>query len=160
MKPKLRLSIASSAVTYLAVISLAGCGSSSNAAAGKIEVPVVLKPLAGTARFQVTLTEKSQNRLGIETSQVREAKVAVDGGKPAIHKIVPYAAVVYDSAGSTWAYSAAPGSSRSYLRTAITVVAVNGADAVLDAGPDVGTAVVVVGAPELLGAEAQIAGEE
>ena len=153
MKPKFWLAFA-----LCAVAPLTGCAGPS-AVAGDVP-PVVLKPVAGTDRSQVTLTEASQKRLGIETSPVREAKVAVDGSAPAIHKVVPYAAVVYDSSGSTWAYSVTSGAGRSYLRTAITVVTVNGDLAILDAGPDVGTPVVVVGAPELLGAEAQIAGEE
>ena len=153
MKPKFWFAFALSAVALLA-----GC-SSPSAVAGDAP-PVVLKSIAGKDRSQVTLTEASQKRLGIETSPVREAKMVVDGGAPAIHKVVPYAAVVYDSSGSTWAYSVTPGTARSYVRTPIAVVTVTGDVAVLDAGPDVGTPVVVVGAPELLGAEAQIAGEE
>jgi len=71
---------------------------------------------------------------------------------------VPYAAVVYDSDGSTWAYiEAAP---RTYVRRAIVVDSIVGGTAYLRSGPPVGTPVVVVGAPELLGAEYQIAGEE
>jgi hypothetical protein len=65
---------------------------------------------------------------------------------------------VYDSDGSTWTYAtAAP---RTYLREPIVVERIDGDAAILTRGPAVGTAVVVVGAPELLGAEYQISGEE
>jgi hypothetical protein len=72
--------------------------------------------------------------------------------------VVPYAAVIYDGDGTSWAYAqVAP---RVFVREPITVAAVHGDRAVLSAGPADGTAVVTVGAPLLLGAEAQIAGEE
>ena len=47
-----------------------------------------------------------------------------------------------------------------YVRKAITVDSIVGDTAYLTKGPPAGTQVVVVGAPELLGAEYEIAGEE
>jgi len=112
--------------------------------------PVQLKQIAGTDRFEVTLSQQAQERLGIATAPVRQ-----DGSSTT----VPYAAVIYDSAGATWAYVPAT-APRTYLRRHITVASVDGETAVLSQGPAAGTPVVVVGSAELLGAEAQIAGEE
>jgi hypothetical protein len=88
---------------------------------------------------------------------VHQAAATLDG-VTARHKVIPYAAVVYDSDGSSWTYvNSAP---RTYVRARISVAAVQGDVAVLTNGPADGTAVVTQGAPELLGAEAEIAGEE
>ena len=65
---------------------------------------------------------------------------------------------IYDGNGVSWAYGeVAP---RVFVRAPITIAAVQGGTAVLSKGPADGTSVVTVGAPLLLGAEAQIAGEE
>ncbi len=88
---------------------------------------------------------------------VRTAQAAVDG-KRGTHKLIPYAAVVYDNDGSTWAFvNTGP---RAFIRQRITVGAIQGDTAVLTAGPAAGAAVVTVGAPELLGTEYNISGEE
>ena len=72
--------------------------------------------------------------------------------------VVPYAAVVYDSDGAAGTYTVpSPGT---YVRARITVAAIEGEVAVLTDGPAEGTVVVTQGAPELLGAEAEIAGEQ
>jgi len=47
-----------------------------------------------------------------------------------------------------------------FVREPLTVAAVQGDTAVLSTGPADGTQVVTVGAPLLVGVEAQIAGEE
>ena len=49
---------------------------------------------------------------------------------------------------------------RPYLREPITVAAIEGSVAVLTQGPAPGSSVVTLGAPELLGAEYNISGEE
>jgi hypothetical protein len=143
------------AVVLAAATLLAGCGSSEEPAE---ESPVTLTTVEGTDLKQVALTEPAVDRLGIETATVQEEKVAVGVGAPSTHKVIPYAAVVYDSDGSTWTYvSTEP---RTYVRAPITVTTIQGDTAILSAGPETGTAVVVVGAPELLGAEVEISGEE
>lgn len=151
----LRPPAAVAGAALVAAALLAGCGSPEEAAGVP---PVELSPVAGTDLQQVTLTDEAADRLGIQTGTVAQSSVAVDGGRPASHKVVPYAAVVYDSDGATWAYTeTAP---RTYLRAPITVSTIQGDVAVLKDGPAVGTAVVIIGAPELLGAEAEISGEE
>ena len=72
--------------------------------------------------------------------------------------VIPYSAVVYDTDGSTWTYVNTTG--RTFVRDRITVAAIEGHSALLSAGPAVGARVVTVGAPELLGAEYDISGEE
>jgi hypothetical protein len=49
---------------------------------------------------------------------------------------------------------------KTYERKPITVTEIDGTTALLSAGPAVGTAVVTVGAAELLGTEYDISGEE
>ena len=66
-------------------------------------------------------------------------------------RVVPYAAVLYDRAGDTWAYTTVQ--PLVFVRHAITVDYIDGQQAVLSAGPDIGTPVVIVGATELFGAE-------
>jgi hypothetical protein len=71
---------------------------------------------------------------------------------------MPYAAVIYYTDGSTWTYTVAE--ERSYVREPITVASISGDAVTLTAGPEAGTSVVVVGAPEILGAELEIDGEQ
>ena len=88
---------------------------------------------------------------------VRTAQATVDGRR-GTYKLIPYSAVVYDNDGSTWAFvNTGP---RTFVRQRITVGAIQGNTAVLTAGPAPGAAVVTVGAPELLGTEYDISGEE
>jgi hypothetical protein len=87
---------------------------------------------------------------------VRAASTAK--GQTGVREIIPYSAVVYDTDGSTWTY--ANTAARTYVRKPITIAAIKGGVAVLSVGPPVGTAVVTVGAAELLGTEYDISGEE
>jgi len=88
---------------------------------------------------------------------VRTGQATVDGHRGTV-KLIPYSAVVYDNDGSTWAFvNTAP---RTFIRQRITVGEIRGNAAMLSAGPTAGAAVVTVGAPELLGTEYDISGEE
>jgi Cu/Ag efflux pump CusA len=136
-----------------ALAFLAACGHQDPG----LRSPATLTKIAGSTVQQVQLTTPAVHRLGIATAAVRLATVAVDGrSRP--HKVIPYAAVVYDTRGSAWAYvQTAP---RTYRREPITITDIQGTIAVLASGPAVGTAVVTVGAPELLGTEYNISGEQ
>ena len=69
---------------------------------------------------------------------------------------IPYAAVVYDADGKTWAYvNSQP---LVYERAEITVDEIEGETARLSAGPPAGTQVVTTGAAELYGAEIGVGG--
>jgi len=147
MSPK-HLSVAGLVIGAAAI--LAGCAT----AAPEQAPPALIKPVAGSQIPQLQLTERAVQRLGVVTQPVRQATTA---GQPA-HEVIPYAAVVYDTDGSTWTYVNT--AARTYQRKPITVTEIDGDIALLSAGPPAGTAVVTVGAAELLGTEYNISGEE
>jgi hypothetical protein len=68
-----------------------------------------------------------------------------------LYKVVPYAAVLYGVHGETWVYSNPE--PLVYVRQPIVIDYVEGDLAILSEGPEVGTAVVTVGAAELFGTE-------
>jgi hypothetical protein len=138
--------------TTAAILILAGCGG----ATAQVEQPQsTLKQVAGSSLPQVQLTEKAMQRLGITTVPVRAA-TATQSGQGG-RTVIPYSAVVYDNDGSTWTYVNT--AARSFLRRGITIRIIDGTTAILARGPAVGTPVVTVGAPQLLGAEYDISGE-
>jgi hypothetical protein len=94
---------------------------------------------------RVTLTELGARRLGIATQPVEQ-------GPGGTGLAIPFAAVVYGSDGAAWTFTNPEG--LTYVRAPITISTIDGDRAVLSAGPPVGTAVVTVGALELVGAEA------
>jgi hypothetical protein len=147
MSPK-HLSVAGLVIGASAI--LAGCATATPAQTP----PALIKPVAGSPIPQLQLTERAVQRLGILTQPVRPTTTA---GQPA-HEVIPYSAVVYDTDGSTWAYVNT--AARTYERKPITVTEIDGTTALLSAGPAAGTAVVTVGAAELLGTEYDISGEE
>jgi hypothetical protein len=146
MSPK-HLSVAGLVIGAAAI--LAGCATATPAETP----PAVIKPVAGSQIPQLQLTERAVQRLGIVTQPVRQTTA----GGPA-HEVIPYSAVVYDHDGSTWTYVNTE--ARTYERKPITVTDIDGAAALLSAGPGVGSPVVTVGAAELLGTEYDISGEE
>ena len=111
------------------------------------EEPATVEHVEGSEDVsRLTLTPKAVERLGIQTTPLREEKVA---GKQ--RKVVPYGAVLYDADGKTSVYvTSAP---NVYVREPITVELIEGDRAILSAGPAVGTVVVSVGAAELYGTE-------
>ena len=147
MSPK-HLSVAGLVIGAAAI--LAGC-----AAATPAETPpALIKPVAGSQIPQLQLTQRAVQRLGIVTQPVRPSATA---GQQA-REVIPYSAVVYDHDGSTWTYVNT--AADTYQRKPVTVTEIDGAVALLSAGPPAGTQVVTVGAAELLGTEYNISGEE
>ena len=69
-------------------------------------------------------------------------------------QVVPYAAVLYDAKGDTWVYTNP--NPLTFVRHPIHIDYIEGDLAVLSDGPAAGTAVVLVGAAELFGAETGI----
>ncbi len=136
---------------FVAGLALAGCQTAASgseaeeaiAAAASVDAP------ADGGPAQLTLTEGSVERLGIETAPV----TGEDGDLS-----IPYAAVVYDADGGTWAFvELEPGV---YERAELTIESIDGDQARASVGPESGTEVVVVGAAELVGVEAGISGGE
>ncbi len=135
------------------ILMLTGCGTTSQVA----DPPAKVTGVAGASVQQVELTEQAIKRLGITTQPLRATTFTLAGHAGA-HKVIPYSAVVYDTDGSTWTYVNT--AARTYLRQPIRIAAIQGNTAVLSAGPAAGAAVVTVGAPELLGTEYNISGEQ
>ena len=134
-------------------VALAGCGG----AAGHTDPPPAsLRAIPGSPVQEVLLTARAEQRLGIVTQPVRAA--AAPSGGHGDREVIPYSAVIYDNDGSTWTYVNTTG--RTFVRQPIVINAIQGSEAVLDRGPAVGTPVVTVGAPELLGTEYDISGEQ
>jgi hypothetical protein len=146
MSPK-HLSVAGLVIGAAAI--LAGCATATPAETP----PAVIKPVAGSQIPQLQLTERAVQRLGIVTQPVRPTTTAGQAAR----EIIPYSAVVYDTDGSTWTYVNT--AARTYERKPVTVTEIDGEIAQLSAGPAAGTAVVTVGAAELLGTEYNISGE-
>ena len=129
----------------VAALSLSACqGASEEAPSGN--EPARIEPVEGTKLGRVILTAKAAERLGIETAPVRDAEA---GG--AQRTAIPYAAVLYDPNGETWAYTSPE--PLVFIRAPITIDRIDGDQAFLLDGPPPGTAVVTVGAVELYGTE-------
>ena len=115
----------------------------------KIE-PAQLEHIEGSDVEKITLTEKAAERIGIELTTIQENDLAVDPNIEA-QKVVPYAAVLYDTEGKTWVYTSPK--NLIFIRKEIVIDHIKGDQAFLKAGPPVGTNIVIQGASELLGTE-------
>jgi hypothetical protein len=130
----------------IAVPQLSACTQTSAEATGGAE-PAKVEHVEGSEDVsRLTLTAKAAERLGIQTAQVREQKVA---GKQ--RKVIPYGALLYDSKGATYVYVTPQ--PLTYVREPVTVDYISARSVVLTAGPAAGTQVVSVGAAELYGTE-------
>jgi hypothetical protein len=130
----------------IAVPQLSACTQTSAEATGGAE-PAKVEHVEGSSDVsRLTLTAKAAERLGIETAQVREQKVA---GKQ--RKVIPYGALLYDSKGDTYVYVTSQ--PLTYVREPVTVDYIGAGSVVLTEGPAAGTVVVSVGAAELYGTE-------
>jgi hypothetical protein len=131
-------------------LGVAGCQAAAAGAEGDSAVQVAtVEPAADGGPARLTVTGEAVERLRLET-----APVAGSAGSMSI----PYAAVVYDAEGATWAFvQLEPGV---YQRAPITITAIEGDSARLSVGPEPGTEVVTVAAAELVGVEAGISGGE
>ena len=89
---------------------------------------------------------------GTELEHNRRMRVELElEGSDARHKVVPYSALYYDAKGKPWVYlNPQP---LVYQRSPVAVERIAGDVAVLKEGPELGAAVVTVGAPLLYGTE-------
>ncbi|HEY9378118.1 MAG TPA: hypothetical protein VIQ02_13610 [Jiangellaceae bacterium] len=130
----------------IAVPQLSACTQTSEETTSGAE-PAKVEHVEGSPDVsRLTLTAKAAERLGIQTVEIREQKVA---GKQ--RKVIPYGALLYDSKGATYVYVTPQ--PLSYIREPVTVDYVGAGSVVLTAGPAAGTRVVSVGAAELYGTE-------
>src|SRR5262245_38432650 len=110
----------------IAALALTACGTKSAATPG--EAVAKAEPISGSPLKRVTLLQKGAERLGLQMAPVQDAQVR---GAP--RKVIPYAAVLYDARGETWAYTA-PEPLR-FVRQAIKIDYIDGNNAVLLDGP-------------------------
>jgi hypothetical protein len=139
------------AALIVVALALTGCSDTSAQDEGGSSDVATVEPIEGSDVARVTLSEDAARRLDITTAPITEL-----GGGTA-RTAMPYAAVLYDPNGDTWAYTNPE--PLVFVRSPITVVTIEGNRAVLSAGPAAGTQVVTVGAAELLGTEYEV-GEE
>lgn len=132
-----------------AALPLAGCGQA--AVDAEVEEPAAVEEIPGSELSRITLSASAAQRLGIETATVGE-----DGSGSAARMTLPYAAILYDSTGQTWAYTSL--GANVFVRHAIVVDRIDGETALLADGPPPGTAVVTTGAAELYGTETGVGG--
>ncbi|HKQ56856.1 MAG TPA: hypothetical protein VJY35_03220 [Candidatus Eisenbacteria bacterium] len=141
-------------ITHIAVIALVGSlalltGCKEDKVAEKYH-PAKLEDTAEKGISRVILEARAAERIGLRTAQVREEQVRV-GGDLVTRKVVPYGAIMYDTKGETWTFTNP--SPLTFVRHRIVVEDVQGDQVILAEGPAAGTAVVTVGAAELMGAE-------
>ena len=144
-------------VTVLAAITVGASGCSEAGASNEENHETAVTVEAGADEDQparLTVSERAEQRLGLRTEPVRPLTGQANGAT----EVIAYSAVVYDADGKSWTFSSP--SPRTYIRVPIVISSIAGQTVQLKSGPPVGTQVVVVGAPELVGAEAGISGEE
>jgi len=139
------------AALIVVALALTGCSDTSSEEEGSSSDVATVEPIEGRDVARVTLSEDAARRLDITTAPIAEL-----GGRNA-RTTMPYAAVLYDPNGRTWAYTNPE--PLVFVRSPVTVVTIEGNRAVLSAGPAAGTEVVTVGSAELLGTEYEV-GEE
>jgi hypothetical protein len=134
------------ALLCLACLPLAACGQIQSVAASDPK-PITIAHLGNaTEPTRETLTQKSVDRLGLQTATV--STMTIDGKE---RLVVPYAAIVYDTQGNTWTYvNPAP---LTFVRHLVKVDRIEGDTVILADGLSAGTAVVTTGIEELYGAE-------
>jgi transposase InsO family protein len=123
-------------------------------------VPVVEDtPTVSTARVPVVATGRTAAaRARARAAQRAAARRVAAAAKRAPKKtVVPLTSVIYDPAGVAWVYTAT--ATRTFSRTKIVIDHTTSDSAYLSSGPPVGSAVVTVGASELMGAEYGVGGE-
>jgi hypothetical protein len=151
---KLRGFAASFAALGLITLGASGCSEAGASNESNAETAVTVESAGEDQPARLTVSERAEERLGLRTEPVRPLAGQPNGTT----EVISYSAVVYDSDGKSWAFSSpAP---RTYVRVPIDITSITGKTVQLKSGPPVGTQVVVVGAPELVGAEAGISGEE
>jgi RND family efflux transporter MFP subunit len=115
-------------------------------AAKPVAAPPSANPAAGTVDLFYDLDNRAARyspgqRVGVHLKLQGEAASLT----------VPWSAVIHDLHGGTWVYEHT--GERAYARRRVVIRFVTGEAAVLAAGPDPGTRVVVAGAAELFGTE-------
>ena len=112
--------------------------------------PAKLEESGEKGIMRVILEPKAAERIGLQTAQIVEQNMTI-GGKTGTRKVVPYGAIMYDTKGDTWTFTNPE--PLVFVRHKVVVEHIEGDQVVLSDGPASGTAIVTVGATELMGAE-------
>jgi hypothetical protein len=130
-------------------VLLTACSGGGGTATEETDGAATVEDIAGQPDIKlVMLTDEAVERIGIETSVVRD-ELAAGGGTA--QKIVPFDALIYDPEGNTFVYTSPEAGS--FVRAPVTVTRINGNDVLISEGPAAGVTIVTVGAAELLGTE-------
>jgi len=100
--------------------------------------------------LQVTLEARAAERIGLETTAIGEEQVTLAGG-PAMRKVLPYSALMYDKKGGTWTFTSPK--PLVFVRQPVVVERIDGDRVILAEGPPAGTVIATVGAAQLMGVE-------
>jgi hypothetical protein len=136
-------------VLIAAGVSLSACGEASTGydyETASHHEPAKLEPIKGTDVQRVIFDAVAAKRVGLQTAPIRQ------NGEG---KIMPYAALIYDAEGNTYAYTAPE--PLTFVRKEIEIDRVDGDSVMLSDGPPAGTKVVTVGAAEVYGTEFEVA---
>jgi hypothetical protein len=140
--------VCSGLVLIACVVSLSACGEASSVydyETASHREPAKLEPIKGTDVQRVIFDAVAAKRVGLKTAPIRQ-----DGRK----EIMPYAALIYDAEGDTYAYTAPK--PLTYVRQQISIDHFDGDSVVLSDGPPIGTEVVTVGVDEVYGTEFEV----
>jgi hypothetical protein len=140
MKPAIRVSAG-----LLAVVLLAGCGSTANQS---IAPSSRVEHIPGTSLTRIVLSAPGARRIGIQTVRVNRAHRA------GASVVVPYSAVIYDPSGRTFAFRAL--SPLTFTEARIRIARISGNSAYLRSGLAAGVHVVSEGAEELYGVQSGV----
>lgn len=124
-------------------LMLAGCGVEASTY-HKVEPYTLVKNDSGINT--VMLTESGAARIQVASGAVTEEQVNGEN-----RLVVPYSALIYDTAGQTWIYTNPE--ALTYIREAVTVDFIEGEKVFLSTGPAAGTAVAVTAVAELYGTD-------
>jgi hypothetical protein len=136
-------------VLIVGVVSLSACSEASSGydyETASHHEPAKLEPIKGTDVQRVIFDAEAAERVGLQTAPIRHNEQG---------KIMPYAALIYDAEGGTYAYTAPK--PLTYVRQEISVDHMDGDSVVLSDGPPAGTEVVTVGVDEVYGTEFEVA---
>jgi hypothetical protein len=136
-------------VLIACVVSLSACGGEASTGydyeLASHHEPAKLEPIKGTDVQRVIFDAEAAERVGLKTAPIRQERRK---------EIMPYAALIYDAEGDTYAYTAPE--PLTYVRQEINIDHFEGDSVVLSDGPPAGTKVVTVGVDEVYGTEFEV----
>jgi hypothetical protein len=131
------------AVALLALVLGSACKKPAEEESATGYEPATVEPVEGSEELsRVILTEDAASVIELDTEQV-----ATSDGILA----VPESSIWIDTEGREWVYTSPQ--PLTFIRAEVVVDRYEGDQALLTSGPSVGTEVVTVGVPELIGSE-------